>query len=109
MISRPPHWPLAYPRSSPFTYLRSPLALRSPLLTPPLTPLLLLPSPLIQARQKQLVFDVDLCEKKLDRATKLIGGLGGEKTRWTEVGDEDGVGGLGGRGRGGPRSGQKGG
>lgn len=28
---------------------------------------------------------MDLCEKKLDRATKLIGGLGGEKSRWTEV------------------------
>ena len=25
---------------------------------------------------------VDLCEKKLDRAEKLIGGLGGEKDRW---------------------------
>ncbi|MEW5317509.1 MAG: hypothetical protein WDW38_008798 [Sanguina aurantia] len=39
----------------------------------------------MQARKAQLEFDVDLCEKKLDRATKLIGGLGGEKTRWTEV------------------------
>jgi dynein heavy chain len=39
----------------------------------------------VQARKHQLEFDVDLCEKKLDRATKLIGGLGGEKTRWTEV------------------------
>jgi hypothetical protein len=74
-----------------------------------------------QARKGQLEFDVDLCEKKLDRATKLIGtndsgashlrqpaalilydplatesgylpcvshalgGLGGEKTRWTAV------------------------
>ena len=80
-----------------------------PVHLPPLIPLPLLPSPLIQARQKQLVFDVDLCEKKLDRATKLIGGLGGEKTRWTEVRDEDWVGGLRERGRGGPRSGQKGG
>ena len=107
MISRPPHWPLAYPRSSPFTYLRSPLLATPayPPAHPPPSPSL----PLLQARQKQLVFDVDLCEKKLDRATKLIGGLGGEKTRWTEVRDEDGVGGLGGRGRGGPRSGQKGG
>jgi hypothetical protein len=26
-----------------------------------------------------------MCQKKLDRATKLIGGLGGEKTRWGEV------------------------
>lgn len=24
------------------------------------------------------------CEAKLDRATKLIGGLGGEKARWNE-------------------------
>ncbi len=39
----------------------------------------------MQARKQQLEYDVDLCEKKLDRATKLIGGLGGEKTRWTEV------------------------
>lgn len=29
----------------------------------------------------QLEFQVDLCAKKLDRAEKLIGGLGGEKTR----------------------------
>lgn len=29
--------------------------------------------------------DVELCQKKLERATKLIGGLGGEKTRWVEV------------------------
>jgi dynein heavy chain len=28
---------------------------------------------------------VDLCAKKLDRAKKLIGGLGGEKDRWTEA------------------------
>ena len=28
---------------------------------------------------------VDLCAKKLDRAEKLIGGLGGEKHRWTEA------------------------
>lgn len=29
----------------------------------------------------QLEYQVDLCAKKLDRAEKLIGGLGGEKTR----------------------------
>lgn len=29
----------------------------------------------------QLEFQVDLCGKKLERAEKLIGGLGGEKTR----------------------------
>ena len=28
---------------------------------------------------------VDLCEKKLDRAEKLIGGLGGEKDRWSSA------------------------
>lgn len=39
----------------------------------------------VQARKKQLEEEVDLCQKKLDRATKLIGGLGGEKTRWGEV------------------------
>ena len=32
--------------------------------------------------------DVDLFSKKLDWATKLIGGLGGEKTRWTEVAEK---------------------
>ena len=29
------------------------------------------------------VFQVDLCAKKLERAEKLIGGLGGEKQRWS--------------------------
>ena len=28
---------------------------------------------------------MDLCGKKLVRAEKLIGGLGGEKDRWTEA------------------------
>eukprot|EP00955_Chlamydomonas_euryale_P086344 364207-Chlamydomonas_euryale.AAC.14 len=28
---------------------------------------------------------VHMCEEKLDRAQKLIGGLGGEKARWTQV------------------------
>ncbi len=41
----------------------------------------------MNAQQAQLQADVALCETKLDRATKLIGGLGGEKTRWTEVGN----------------------
>jgi dynein heavy chain, axonemal len=27
--------------------------------------------------------DVEMCKVKLDRAQKLIAGLGGEKTRWT--------------------------
>ena len=34
--------------------------------------------------KKRLEDGVDLCTQKLDRAEKLIGGLGGEKTRWTE-------------------------
>lgn len=36
-------------------------------------------------KKAQLEFQVDLCAKKLERAEKLIGGLGGEKTRWTEA------------------------
>ncbi|NXF75625.1 DYH7 protein, partial [Sclerurus mexicanus] len=32
-----------------------------------------------------LEFQVDLCAKKLERAEKLIGGLGGEKTRWDKA------------------------
>uniref|UniRef100_H2Z3M9 Uncharacterized protein n=1 Tax=Ciona savignyi TaxID=51511 RepID=H2Z3M9_CIOSA len=36
-------------------------------------------------KKQQLEFQVDLCSKKLDRAQKLIGGLGGEKTRWTQA------------------------
>uniref|UniRef100_A0A8C7DX62 Uncharacterized protein n=1 Tax=Naja naja TaxID=35670 RepID=A0A8C7DX62_NAJNA len=37
--------------------------------------------------QYNLYFDfkVDLCSKKLDRAEKLLGGLGGEKTRWSQA------------------------
>ena len=42
----------------------------------------------VQDQKQQLERDVDLCSKKLDRATKLIGGLGGEKTRWTEVAEK---------------------
>lgn len=34
-------------------------------------------------KKEQLEFQVDLCGKKLERAEKLIGGLGGEKVRWT--------------------------
>ncbi|XP_020912414.1 dynein heavy chain 3, axonemal [Exaiptasia diaphana] len=36
-------------------------------------------------KKKELEHNIDLCEKKLDRAEKLIGGLGGEKERWTET------------------------
>jgi hypothetical protein len=53
---------------------------RLPLPSPPHTPAVCLAA--LQARKAQLEADVIMCEKKLDRATKLIGGLGGEKTRW---------------------------
>ena len=36
-------------------------------------------------KKKELEANIDICEKKLDRAEKLIGGLGGEKDRWTEA------------------------
>ncbi|XP_076022383.1 dynein axonemal heavy chain 12 [Genypterus blacodes] len=36
----------------------------------------------------QLELQVDLCAKKLERAEKLIGGLGGEKTRWSKAADD---------------------
>ncbi|CAL8325422.1 unnamed protein product [Merluccius merluccius] len=36
----------------------------------------------------QLEIQVDLCARKLERAEKLIGGLGGEKTRWSKAADE---------------------
>jgi len=39
----------------------------------------------MQAKKMQLEQDVDMCEKKLIRAEKLISGLGGEKVRWTDV------------------------
>ncbi|KAM4651998.1 dynein axonemal heavy chain 12 [Discoglossus pictus] len=35
----------------------------------------------------RLEFQVDLCAKKLERAEKLIGGLGGEKSRWSDAAD----------------------
>lgn len=38
-----------------------------------------------KARYKDLQDDVDLCTKKLQRAEELIGGLGGEKDRWSET------------------------
>ncbi|XP_037908989.1 dynein heavy chain 3, axonemal [Hermetia illucens] len=34
--------------------------------------------------KKGLEDEIDNCEKKLNRAEKLLGGLGGEKTRWSE-------------------------
>lgn len=36
-------------------------------------------------KKEDLEANILLCEQKLDRAEKLIGGLGGEKTRWTET------------------------
>jgi len=36
-------------------------------------------------KKKELSDNIDLCEQKLDRAEKLISGLGGEKSRWTET------------------------
>ena len=39
----------------------------------------------MQAKCRELEANIDLCEKKLARAEKLIGGLGGEKARWSEA------------------------
>ncbi|KAJ0395885.1 hypothetical protein P43SY_002016 [Pythium insidiosum] len=36
-------------------------------------------------KKEDLQFQVDDCSKKLTRATQLIGGLGGEKARWSEM------------------------
>ncbi len=38
-----------------------------------------------QAKMESLQCEVKNCEEKLDRAQKLIGGLGGEKARWTQA------------------------
>ncbi|KAJ8968034.1 hypothetical protein NQ317_017171 [Molorchus minor] len=35
--------------------------------------------------KKELEDDISLCAQKLDRAEQLIGGLGGEKARWSEA------------------------
>ena len=42
----------------------------------------------MQAKKAKLEFDVDMCSKKLERAEKLISGLGGEKVRWQQVADD---------------------
>lgn len=34
---------------------------------------------------RALIAEHELCGKKLQRATDIIGGLGGEKSRWTET------------------------
>lgn len=36
-------------------------------------------------QKKNLEDEIDNCEKKLDRAETLLGGLGGEKSRWSEI------------------------
>ncbi|NXH14929.1 DYH12 protein, partial [Bucco capensis] len=36
----------------------------------------------------RLEFQVDLCAKKLERAEKLIGGLGGERSRWNNAAND---------------------
>jgi dynein heavy chain len=38
-----------------------------------------------QRKKEQLESDIELCSVKLERAGKLIGGLGGEKARWEET------------------------
>ena len=37
------------------------------------------------AKKQKLEDNLESCEKKLVRAEQLIGGLGGEKTRWTSI------------------------
>ena len=39
-------------------------------------------------KKANLETNIDLCTKKLDRAEKLIGGLGGEKERWGQAAKE---------------------
>ncbi len=39
-------------------------------------------------KKVNLEANIDLCQKKLDRAEKLIGGLGGEKERWSQAAKE---------------------
>ncbi|XP_010788876.1 dynein heavy chain 12, axonemal [Notothenia coriiceps] len=40
------------------------------------------------AEKAQLESQVESCARKLERAEKLIGGLGGEKTRWSKAADD---------------------
>ena len=40
------------------------------------------------AKQSELSDNIDLCGKKLQRAEELIGGLGGERARWSELAAE---------------------
>ena len=39
-------------------------------------------------KKENLEANIDLCTKKLERAEKLIGGLGGEKERWSQAARE---------------------
>lgn len=39
----------------------------------------------MKQKKRDLEANIDLCKQKLIRAEKLIGGLGGEKDRWTEA------------------------
>ena len=39
-------------------------------------------------KKENLEANIDLCTKKLERAEKLIGGLGGEKERWSQAAKE---------------------
>ncbi|XP_078701931.1 dynein axonemal heavy chain 7-like isoform X3 [Branchiostoma floridae x Branchiostoma belcheri] len=41
-----------------------------------------------KAKKADLENQVDMCTKKLERAEQLIGGLGGEKDRWTQMAKE---------------------
>jgi dynein heavy chain len=36
-------------------------------------------------RKKELEDELNLCSQKLDRAEKLIDGLGGERERWSQT------------------------
>lgn len=36
-------------------------------------------------KKKDLEDQIEICSQKLDRAEKLIGGLGGEKSRWSDT------------------------
>lgn len=39
-------------------------------------------------KKKSLEENIDICTKKLERAEKLIGGLGGEKERWSQAAND---------------------
>ena len=37
------------------------------------------------SKKEKVEANLDMCQKKLERAEQLIGGLGGEKSRWTAI------------------------